>query len=1235
MNYQRKLLTKPKLNPMKKNLLIYRRMLFFQLAILYCTQSMAQGTGQVYAYLDESTPAEMISDFDESSYQVSLKEAINALEKEYGVKFSYDGLLVAGKKISNDISSNVSLQSDLTDLLKPFNLEFRRIDDKHFVIKQSSTPKVITAQETAVNGSSVGNEGFRKVSSPRVLSKRTHEEFNSYEQTITGTVTDENGEGIPGVSILVKGTTNGTVTDFNGAYSLTISDEDQTLIFSYLGYATQEVAVNGRSNINVTMKEDATTLGEVVVSALGFKQDKDNLGSTSSLVQTNDIRRSGEPNLINSLAAKASNVQIAAVNGDPGAGTNIRIRGANTISGSSAPLIIVDGIPISNSTLYGGGNGGRDGGTSQQSRLNDINPNDIESIQILKGASAASLWGSRAANGVVVITTKSGAQGKAKISYKGTFSFDRVQERIPMQTTYGQGRDGVYSPTRAESWGDYIPDRAGGADEVDTSGEFFEAADGTIYYPITAKNSRETFVDSNWDAVIQTGKMQQHDLSISGGSAKSNYFLSLGRLDQEGIIKGSDYERTNIRFNNNTELSDWLNVSSKAAFINSSSNRIQQSSNTAGLMLGLLRTPSDFDNRDYIGTYIDENGQQFTNRHRSYRRYLGSSSNPTYNNPLWTTNEQISSTDVNRLIVSSEVNISPVSWGNIILRGGVDTYNDRRNYLYPIGSGDGKFNGEFTEDVIDEREINFDAIARASFNLNENITLESTLGFNINDRRREYNSSLVEGFLVNSRKLTTALNSARSNNETSNTRKRFIRSNRGYLVLNFDFYDQLTVNLSGSQEAASSIDGSTFYPAADMAWRFTEAFNLSNSVLSFGKLRASWGQVGVQPRAHAFQTLAETGFTYSSYSSNLDVGTFGGGFRLDDDLGNPNLKVELKTEYEIGTDLRFFENRLSLGATYYYNVIEDILIDVSLSPSGGYDTQYGNFAEMENRGLEIDFDYSIIDNSDVSFGVFGNYGRNRNEVTDLSGTDVINIGTGSVTSVARVGEPLGALWGNGAETDDAGNFVLDANGFPVATSSPIVLGDPNPDWRGGLGFRGSWKGLSLNVLFEHSQGGEFSPRTLWVLRRFGTTEETANRLTTTEELTNYAGDVIPAGTTVRGNVADFGGGNVLLDEEWYRKSIGGGFGDGQLYNFSIKDATFTRLREISLGYTLDSSSRFIKKTGLSSITFTATGRNLFLWDNIEGIDPQVNQTGVSNGQGLEYFTNPSTKSFVFSISINY
>ena len=845
------------------------------------------------------------------------------------------------------------------------------------------------------------------------------------QKTISGNVSDANGP-LPGANIVEQGTNNGVSTDFDGNYVITLEGDSNTIEVSYTGFVTQNIQVGNQSSINIILEEDTQLLQEVVVTSLGFKVVRDEQGSTSSVVSTGAVVRSGEPTLLNTLSGKASGVQIRRVSGDPGTGSTIRIRGANTISGASDPLIIVDGVPMNNSSNYNSfdGRGSRSGGVSNGSRINDLNPNDIASLEVLKGASAAAVWGSRAANGVVVITTKEGQSGKAKITFTSSYSIDEVSERIPMQDLWGQGRSGVFGATRAESWGDYIPDRAGGLDTFDTSGQFFTARDGSLYYPITAKNSKEIFVDKNWNNAVQTGTFLQNDLSISGGTDNGKYFFSVSNISQEGIIMGSAYDRTNLRFNYNAKLNDMVSLSNKMAYTYSQTDRIQQSSNTAGIMLGLLRTPADFDNEDYIGTYTSSSGVETQNRHRSYRRYLGNSQNPSYNNPGWTVNEQKSIATVNRITATPELTIKPNNWLQMIARGNIDFSDDRRTTLYPVGSAGSAFNnGAFYESEIAQRQYSLDFIGRATTDLNSDISLTSTVGWSLNDRSYNRNSGSVTGFLVDSRKQTSSLNSAAEATAFENYRT-FRRSNRGYAVLNFDMYDQLYINFSGGLESSSTINGTFFYPSVDVAWNFTKSA-LESSILSFGKLRASWGKVGVQPSPHQFQTLAEGGFSYSTYSDPIAIDSFGGGYRLDNNLGNPNLEPEVKTEWEVGADLRFFDNDLTLGITYYDNVIDGILLDVNLSPSSGFSTQYGNFGSMTNNGIEFDLGWNAIEKEELKLTTSLNWSKNTNEVTDLFGTESINLSPGaSVSSRAIVGQQLGVLFGTGSQTNPDGSLLL-------------------------------------------------------------------------------------------------------------------------------------------------------------------------------------------------------------------
>ena len=1066
------------------------------------------------------------------------------------------------------------------------------------------------------------------------------------QSTIEGTVSDESGNPLVGANVTVDGTSFGAATGVDGDYSInipsgTVDGNTVVVAASYIGYksatASVEVPVGGSVNQNFSLAVDAIGLKAVVVTALGFTGNRDEQGSSSVSVAAADMTRSGESLMGNALAAKASNVIVNAVAGDPGASTSIKIRGANTISGASQPLIVVDGMPINNSTVYGGGNnisGGRDAGTVQQSRLNDLNANDIESVEVLKGASAAALWGSRAANGVIMIKTKDGDAGKIKMNYKRTMSFDEIHERIPMQTVWGQGRNGSWSAGYAESWGDYIPDRSGGADEVST-GAHFISEDGTFtQYKVTTKNSKETFVNSNWDQVFQTGKYTQDDFQVTGGDASKTFLFSYSRLRQDGIIRGSLYDRDNFRLNTKFRLSDVISMESKASYTYTNSNRIQQSSNVTGVMLGLLRNAPDFDITHYKGTYVDGDGIEYAGRHRGYRRHLAERTHPTYNNPLWTTKEQQAGSKVDRFMMTNQMTITPDQNTSVVIRAGIDAWGDDRSWFFPIYSSGNRSSGVFAEDALTNREANYDFIVRRNVDLGS-ISLNVTAGYNWWDRAYNRTSFNISSFLVNTDKQTVNVNTAAEASTVENS-KLFIRSGRTYGLLSLSAMNNLFVNVSGVSESHSTISDPYFYPALDLAYQFTDM--LGGTPLSFGKLRVAWGQVGVRPSAHRFETLAESGFSYTSYSDPLDVSLFGGGYRVDDDKGNPLLKPELKTETEFGMDLRLFDDRLALGFTSYSNLVTDMLINVSKSPSTGYDTQYMNAAEMENKGLELDGSYLLMSDADKAFDLYFNWAQNKNEVLDLAGTEVIYLGSGSVNSVAIVGHPVGTLHGTGSQTEDGtvdGTLILDENGFPQITSLKMVLGDPNPDWRGSLGLNARFKGFNMNVLFEHSQGGDYSPRTQWVLRRFGTTAETANRVTLDKDYVNFDGDIIESGTVVRGSIHNFGGGDVLLDEAWYRHGIGGGFGDNQAYNFAVKDATFSRIRELSLSYTFTSPA-FRDMTKLSSITFRATGRNLWAkYKELVGIDPATNQPGVANGFGLDYFTNPSTKSYLFTVSVNF
>ena len=1094
------------------------------------------------------------------------------------------------------------------------------------------------------------------------------------QRTVTGTITDNDGELLIGASLIVVGTQLGTITDVDGTFKLEIAEDvkEPVLEISYTGYTTQTIPL-GASNIIDVVLDEGVTLDVVTVNALGLVVDRDKQGSARSTVGGESLVSSGETSALQALAGKSSSVTITRSGGDPGSGAYIQIRGQNTITGNTQPLIVVDGMPIFNSSFGDGrvNTVNQTGGVVQQSRFNDINPDDIESVEILKGAAAAALWGTRAANGVVVVTTKKGKMGtnkKFNVNFRSSASIDQINVEHPLQNTYGQGIGGQWVANRGESWGDKIADRPGGEDFVideagtyfdadggDLYSGYFEAEDGTKYYNIPnaglsvfdangdmvydgdnnygGKRSTNTFLDQNQDQVFRTGVGYNNSLSIDGGTLNTTYFMSVSNLNQKGIIEGnSDYDRTTFRVNVGNRFTDYLKLNVNASYSHSNSNRIQTGSNLSGLYLGYLRTASDFDNSDFKGTYFNASGVPTLNSHRGYRNRLGTSS-PAYNNPGWTINEQINTSRVDRYIFAPELSIDPTAWWNITARVGIDNYVDNRHTYFPVNSAGSGSAGANRDEFYTENQVNADIFTRFTRKLSNAISMNALVGLNINDRKFKYLEAEIFGFTIPNAPPETVVNSSSENSSVTNF-IRNIRSTAGYFTLGFDMYDMINLQFTGRREVASTFLDGIFYPSASLAWQFTKLNGLkANEALSFGKLRASYGTVGIQPDPYLSSTDFISAFIQESWSPSLDASLFGGSFVRSDIQGNPNLVPERKTEFEIGTDLRFVNDRIGLSLTYYQNKVDNAIFAVDVPPSTGFESKYENAALIENKGFEIDVDADVIKSKNFVWNVFANWSTNRNEVVDLKGVESIFLNGFTGTSARAVeGQPLSALWGGRWDRNDAGDLLLDENGFPQQALEEGIIGDANPDWRGSLGSAITWKGVNFSFLFETMQGNQMWGGTRGVLYHFGRHPDTAEEVVHSTDLVESNGNVIPAGTPFRGQVKDFGAGEVALTEPWFRGGLGSGF--GPVAEQFIYDASWTRLREVGISYRLTSNG-FKNKTKLDWIEIGFTARNVLLWTDFDGQDPDMNLSGASNGRGLDYFSNPGTKSFIINVKINY
>lgn len=1077
------------------------------------------------------------------------------------------------------------------------------------------------------------------------------------QRTVSGKVTaEDDGSSLPGVNVVVKGTSNGTVTDANGSYLISFSEPNAVLVFSFVGMESKEVPVGANATLDVQLKMDVTQLNEVVVNAIGDTVPKDRMGTAPSTVTGTALISSGETSILNALSGKAPGLNIVRNGGDPGAGSYIQLRGQSTVTGNLQPLIVIDGMPMFNSFQEDLSNAGNSvDGVQQQSRLNDLNPDDIASVEVIKSASAAALWGSRAANGVIVITTKKGSntKGKVNISYNGTLSFDQVNKVPELQRTFGQGTNGAYGYNNARSWGDKISARTGGPDTYITDPNaagytgYTELPDGNRIYRIGQRNSTDTY--DHGKEVFQTGHYLENAINMSGGNERSNFFVSYSNLNQEGIIRqNSDYKRNTIRVNASSMLTDRLQASANVTYSGIKSNRIQQGSNLGGIFLGGLRTPPDFNNNFFEGTYFDADGVPFPDRQLTFRNTNGSG-NPGFDNPMWTIGHNRSFSAVNRVIGNVELNYELTDWLSLKANTGIDTYADHRTDFVNAQSAI-SLGGYYTDQYFVESQFNTNLYATAKHKFSDLFGGGIVLGFNYNSRDFNNIGTKAVEFIIPDAPPSLA-NSSPSNRLPFNSTQN-IKTAAAFTDINIDIANQLYLNLTGRAEAASTFGPQAqslfFYPSASAAWQFTQLI-ANKSVLNFGKFRVSYGVVGRQPDPYLNLTQYLPTQFVETWGGTLDGANYGvGGYSISTVAGNPLIKPERKHEVEGGLDMRFFNDRVSFSATAFYNKTTDAILPVNVSPSSGFANIVANAASLENKGLEFMLEPTWVKTSggftwSTSF-IWSNY---RNKVLSLSGAESVFLTGGGFSdgsSRAVEGQPIGVLWGTRYDQRDDGSYVLDENGFPKLAASEGVIGNPNPQYRASIGNTFRFKGFTLYALFDMQAGGQMWNGTRGALVNYGTAKETETETTVSSSeaglIKTFDGETLASSGraaenadgsfTFRGTVGDFGGGKVALDQAWYTNT-GGGFNVNAPF---VEKSNWSRLREVTLSYSF-AGSGFRQATKLNGITIGVTGRNLLLWTPYTGIDPETNLTGANNGRGIDYFQNPNTKSILFKLTITY
>jgi TonB-linked SusC/RagA family outer membrane protein len=1041
--------------------------------------------------------------------------------------------------------------------------------------------------------------------------------------TVTGRVTSTDGVPLAYADVRIPALSVGGVSRENGVYVFVIpgarvSGQEVELVIRVLGYKTQTVKITlnpGTITQDFTLAPNPLQLGEVVVTGAGTATEVEKLGNVRDHVDSTLIQRSNEQNIVAAIAGKAPNVEVNTQSGEPGASSFIRIRGQKTIQGSGQPLIVVDGVPIDNST---NSTGSFLAGTVAPNRASDINPSDIENIEILKGAAAAAIYGARAAQGVVLITTKSGHAGPTRISFSTTVTTDKVDKGVPLQTMYGQGSGGVAATCAAPGC---RPNPAS-------------------YGPLLPAGT-PTF--DHFSEMFHTGHMVDNNLTISGGSDRTQFYFGGSWMDQNGTIVGPNngYRRATARLKASHRLLDNLTVTGNFAYTDARGDYIQKGSNVSGLLLGALRTPPEFDNRYYLDSA--------TGLHRSFR-YPEPTANSAlasrgYDNPFFVVNKMANTSEVSRAFGGVDLRYLPISWLQVQYTLGADYSADQRLSGFPQSSSNFPQGQVIRADYINY-QIDHNLTGTATYTLTPSFSGTVTVGQNLNVRT--YQQVYVTGnqlIAPQPFKLSNTVDRDPPSDFESD-----VHSESYFGQLTADLWNQLFFTVAARNDGYSSFGQNNkraWFPKASIAWTFTSYLNQDNSVfkflqrplswLNYGKARLAYGQSGRAP--NAYQTLSTYGtgsFGDGGWGPSLTPTQAGfGGLYTGGQRPQDNLKPERTGELESGFDLGMFRDRTDAHFTYYRDLSKDVILSVPLPPSTGFTSQAQNAARILNVGYEVSLNVRPVTAARLTWEIGAQWATNDNRVLDLAGAEFVGLpgAFAGAPGAAVKGSRVGVLRGNdfarcgitaGITCTNAptGALYIDASGFPILDPETRVIMDPTPKWTASVNSSlrfGKWQ---LSGLLDVRHGGQVWNGTIGALHNFGTSKDTEIR----GQTRTFGQDFMP------GPVGGPGAGTpVVIDQGWFT-GLGNGF--GPVASQFIENGGFVKLREISVAYSLD-GPWVDRMFGVRSIDLRVAGRNLHTWTKYTGIDPETNLAGAEVGlQGIDYFNNPQTRSFVFSITLN-
>ena len=1018
-------------------------------------------------------------------------------------------------------------------------------------------------------------------------------------RTINGTVKNEQGTAIPTASIVVKGVKIGTTTDENGNFSITIPSSATTLVISSLNFVQENFSIVGKNELSVALKASNQALTEVVITALGIAKDKRAVGYSTATVRGEDLIKARETNVINSLAGRVSGVRINSASGTLGGSSKIIIRGANSLDGNNQPLFVVDGFPINNSAA-GGGTGGTN--VDYGNRAGDINPDDVETMSILKGAAAAALYGSLAKNGAVIITTKKGKKNaKTNVSVNSSVRYDNILKLPEFQNEYAQGNYGVYDLKYSNGWGPKI------SGVQDLKFKDFLGKDVTL----TAK-------PRNVADFFQTGISYINNVSLSGGGDNSDFRLSLSNVKETGIIPETKLDRYTIAFNGGRELSKNLSSRVSVNYIKTKgTGRPAQASNNSNTIIssifGLPRVVdiNDVKNNVYLPIPDAVTGPQ---------RFL--TTDKTGNNPYWIMQNNKNNNFVDRLIATATITYKPLTWLTINDNLGTDFYTENRFSTVRNGTA-GFLPGQFTTTDIFSRTTNNDLTVTAETKVKD-FGLKLLVGNNVLDRFSRGNSVLSTGLTIP--ELYTYSNAAVRNPTYNYSQRRLIAL---YGEASVSYKNIAFLDVTGRNDISSTLpiaNRSYFYPSVTGSFIFSEV--IKQKWLSYGKLRAGYASVGSDEAPYNLNftyTPATTVFVQyvSPAPTVFPFGVITTPFGGPGTLPNLLLQPQKQNTFEIGTDLKFLNNRIGVGFTYYNTLTKNQIVAILVPTSTGYTNNNVNAGGVRNKGIEIDLNLIPVKTKDFTWNIDINFAKNKQTVEKLFG-NLKNYTLASGYSSLLIKAPIGGtfgLYGTGWLRDPNGNFVIDAVSGLRKTAPSIRFGDIYPSWTGGLRNAFSYKGFSLDFLIDVRKGGVFYSGTVAGLRTSGSAKETLlNRdkvFIDKGVILDGTGKYVPNTTAVQS-----------MQDYWANYSSTSNT-EGNVF-----DASFAKLREVRLAYALP--ARMFSKGFIKGMEFGLEGRNLWIIKSfVPHIDPELNFFGSGGaGEGVEFNSIPSTRSIGFNLRLS-